>query len=75
MNIKMSCARNTRHTIVLVIGAIVVAVVATLGLRYAGSGARLRTRQAEVAARGAQVMPFDLDQTTHIFQPLEDGGL
>lgn len=32
------------------------------------------TRQAQVAARGAQVMPFDLEQTTHVFQQLDDGG-
>ncbi len=31
-------------------------------------------RQAQVAARGAQVMPFDLEQTIHVFQRLEDGG-
>jgi hypothetical protein len=33
------------------------------------------TRQEEVATRGAQVMPFDLEQTMHVFQPLADGGL
>ena len=32
-------------------------------------------RQADVAAAGAEVMPFDLDATTHIFEKLEDGGL
>lgn len=32
-------------------------------------------RQHEVARRGAQVMPFDLEQTTHLFQPLNDGGV
>jgi hypothetical protein len=32
------------------------------------------TRQDEVAARGAEVMPFDLDQTTHVFTPTADGG-
>ncbi|MGE5610454.1 MAG: hypothetical protein ACM359_14485 [Bacillota bacterium] len=31
-------------------------------------------RQAEVAERGAQVMPFSLEKTTHIFQSLDDGG-
>ena len=33
------------------------------------------TRQQGVAQRGAQVMPFDLNQTMHYFEPLEDGGL
>lgn len=32
-------------------------------------------RQQEVANRGAGVMPFDLDRTTHIFEKQEDGGL
>ncbi|MFT4605958.1 MAG: sugar phosphate isomerase/epimerase [Rhodothermales bacterium] len=32
-------------------------------------------RQAEVAAAGASVMAFDLDRTTHVFEPTEDGGL
>ena len=30
-------------------------------------------RQAEVAERGADVMPFDLDATTHRFTPTDDG--
>lgn len=34
-----------------------------------------QTRQEEVARRGAKVMPFDLEQTTHVFQKLDDGGL
>ena len=34
-----------------------------------------RARQAEVAARGVEVMPFDLERTTHIFDDLPDGGL
>lgn len=37
--------------------------------------AQEQTRQRDVAARGAKVMPFDLEQTTHVFQKLEDGGL
>ena len=36
---------------------------------------RPANRQAEVAARGAEVMPFDLERTTHIFDDLPDGGL
>ena len=31
-------------------------------------------RRAEVAARGALVMPFDLAKTTHRFESLPDGG-
>jgi hypothetical protein len=32
-------------------------------------------RRTEVAARGAQVMPFDLSRTKHVFEDLPDGGL
>jgi hypothetical protein len=30
-------------------------------------------RQDEVATRGAEVMPFDLDTTMHHFEPVDDG--
>ncbi|MEO8839564.1 MAG: aspartate carbamoyltransferase [Herbaspirillum sp.] len=33
------------------------------------------SRQAEVSARGAQVMPFDLKETTHLFTKTNDGGI
>jgi hypothetical protein len=32
-------------------------------------------RRAEVAQRGAQVMPFDLTKTHHVFEDTEDGGV
>lgn len=32
-------------------------------------------RQAEVAERGASVMPFDLERTTHRFEKTDDGGV
>lgn len=32
-------------------------------------------RRAEVAARGATVMPFDLERTRHEFRPLAEGGV
>jgi hypothetical protein len=32
-------------------------------------------RQREVTTRGVAVMPFDQEQTMHMFQPLADGGL
>lgn len=32
-------------------------------------------RQADVAARGADVMPFDLNKTTHTFERAADGGV
>ena len=32
-------------------------------------------QQAQVAERGAEVMPFDLDATTHVFTNTDDGGI
>lgn len=32
-------------------------------------------RQAAVAARGAEVMPFDLDRSTHVFATTDGGGV
>ncbi len=32
-------------------------------------------RQLEVAAKGAEVMPFDLERTTHVFSKQEHGGV
>lgn len=63
-------SRSSRHYLLLAVGLIVLiaAGLATLQLRSTS------TRQAEVAARGAEVMPFDLDRTMHVFAPLADGG-
>jgi len=32
-------------------------------------------RQAEIAAKGSAVMPFDLEATTHVFQKTPSGGV
>jgi hypothetical protein len=47
----------------------VLAVLATASCTNEGTNP-----QADVAARGAQVMPFDLDATTHIFTKTDNGG-
>lgn len=36
--------------------------------------AALQLDEFEIAERGAMVMPFDLDRSTHVFEPREDGG-
>lgn len=56
-------------------GLILVVVAAVILLAVIGGSVLPGARQADVAARGAQVMPFDLDQTTHVFERLDDGGL
>jgi len=58
-------------------GAGRLAAIATLALLGAGcsGGTTVADRQAVVAQRGAQVMPFDLDATTHTFTKTETGGV
>ena len=53
----------------LIISSIVVVVLFATAILPA------QTRQKEVAIKGAKVMPFNLEQTTHVFQKLDDGGL
>jgi hypothetical protein len=50
-----------------------VASTSTLACSDADDG--LAARRAEVAERGADVMPFDLDATTHVFSPTPTGGI
>jgi hypothetical protein len=49
-----------------------VALVLLVGCGDGGAGDATR-RQEEVAERGAEVMPFDLEATTHQFEPVADG--
>jgi hypothetical protein len=50
---------------------------------YAGGAAQatladsaaVAERRRDVAERGARVMPFDLDRTTHVFSPNPSGGI
>jgi hypothetical protein len=44
-------------------------------LIVAACGETTADRQAAVAERGAEVMPFDLDATTHRFSKTSDGGV
>jgi hypothetical protein len=56
-------------------------VVLLLGLAGCGGAAApdetssATERQELIATRGVEVMPFDLERTTHIFEKREDGGL
>jgi hypothetical protein len=51
----------------------VVAVLLAAALAVGCGGDGPDDRQREVAERGAEVMPFDLDATTHRFEPVADG--
>jgi hypothetical protein len=50
-------------------------VMIMVGVVSGMEGSAPAARQAEVATRGAKVMPFDLEQTMHHFQSLDNGGL
>lgn len=50
---------------------ILAAIFAATSIAYAADV----QRQAEVAQRGAQVMPFDLSATKHVFTKTADGGV
>jgi hypothetical protein len=52
-----------------------VAVVALAGLGGCAPGSERADRQATVASRGAEVMPFDLNATMHRFTKTDDGGV
>ena len=54
---------------------VIVLVMALVGTWYGYNTVNMHSRQADVAARGRQVMPFDLEETTHVFQKMDDGGL
>jgi len=62
--------RNRLIIAVLVASAAVIAVAAGLTSGFDSAG-----RQEQVAERGVAVMPFDLDATTHTFEPTPDGGV
>jgi hypothetical protein len=48
---------------------------ASLAACGGGTGTPEADRQAEVAARGAEVMPFDLSKTKHVFAKDSSGGV
>lgn len=72
MKVNDICSKKTKN--LLVTGALIVSSVAVMVL-FATAILLAQTRQEEVARRGAKVMPFDLEQTTHVFEKLDDGGL
>ncbi|MDH2426025.1 hypothetical protein [Sphaerisporangium sp. TRM90804] len=67
--------RNRR--VQALVTALALVVVAAAAYVIAGQGEqRARAdRQAEIAAKGRQVMPFDLERTTHRFAKSATGGV
>src|SRR5687768_14960846 len=70
MKANSFCSKKTEK-LTAAAGALIVSAL----VLFATAILPAQTRQKEVAAKGAKVMPFDLEQTTHVFQKLDDGGL
>jgi hypothetical protein len=71
MKVNIANSKKARNTILF---ALVVLSAGAIVL-FETAMTLAQTRQEDVATRGAKVMPFDLEQTMHVFQKLEDGGL
>lgn len=71
MNHKPYQRRRFVPTVVWFTAGVAVTVLVSLGVVVV-----LRAmRTAEIAMRGATVMPFDLDRTTHVFDTTDRGGI
>jgi hypothetical protein len=58
-----------------IIVTVVLAIIAILGYLDSLGLCTSPSRQEEVTTKGSKIMPFNLEQTMHHFQPLENGGL
>jgi hypothetical protein len=72
-------ARPGRGTILGIAAAVAAVLIAAAGyllVRHdpTADPSAPADRHAEIAAKGRQVMPFDLDRTTHVFTKLDSGG-
>ena len=47
----------------------------TVAVAYFALSDEKETRQETVARFGSEIMPFDLDETTHVFKPTSSGGV
>lgn len=59
----------------VVVTVVVVALLAVVVAVVAIAGGDDLSRQEVVAERGAEVMPFDLEATTHVFDATSTGGV
>src|SRR3989337_1952613 len=67
----MPSHRASRRTFIVARAPLLVAACG--GGDDSGDAPTTTDRQAAVAARGSDVMPFDLEATTHTFTPTDDG--
>ena len=75
MKVPDICPSHPHQTSLFLAARALLIVMAAFRITSDIEAASTVARQAEVEKRGAEVMPFKLDQTTHVFQALNDGGL
>jgi hypothetical protein len=75
--VKLNDIRSTlRARLALLLGgSIMAAIFITLGVLAATGMLARGNRQAMVHEQGSAVMPFDLNQTTHVFKTTATGGV
>lgn len=66
---------SVRAALLLATAATLVTVAVLGTLWVTGAFVSQETRREKIAARGAEVMPFDLEETTHVFRTTETGGV
>jgi hypothetical protein len=66
-----------RNLLLIASSSILFAILGTIGVLFWAGWLLVpkANRQATVHDMGSQVMPFDLSQTTHIFEMTESGGI
>lgn len=72
---KVNNSSPSRNLKPLIIGLGIASLLSIAGIIFLRQNMAMHQRQAEVALVGSQVMPFDLEATTHEFKPLPNGGL
>lgn len=72
---KINNSSPSRNLKPLIVGLGLVSLLSIAGVIFLRQNMATHQRQAEVALVGSQVMPFDLEATTHEFKPLPNGGL
>jgi hypothetical protein len=65
----------SRATVAALVALAVALAAIVTAVAVLGGPDDAATRQEEVAARGALVMPFDLETTTHVFEKTDAGGV
>lgn len=64
-----------KNALLISAATLVIISLGSVGFYIFQNHAALTQRQAMIHAKGAQVMPFDLNKTTHIFKKTDNGGI